>query len=397
MQRFLVEPVQQFAGANTRIKKPTEIAFFSYDSEHKLKPLDNESLRYYYPPFFNVPGHQENRFPVELSKGYDSFRQRDDSGDEHLDGLLDTLVESEKRNGKKTEVDFVTWRAPYEMEDGFEMNATCFQGTIYIEENHAYKAASRESQKARFSRNRGPPQDMAMFWGYKFETLSLLNKPWGETTREEIEGREDEVVDNYAQYCSICRTEIGGASMVIGGEVDGVLGYKPDDPQAPARWVELKTSKQPEHERDRWVLDKKLLKFWAQSFLLKFVPRQIHLSGIWLTDCSVPKIIIGFRSRDGKLLNIEEMNTQQIPSRIQQQGTYKWNGNICINFTGQFLDFLKHTIVGEGVWRIRREAKSTAIEVFRVEEQGTGNILTQNFIDHRKRLLAGEVKDGGLV
>lgn len=57
--------------------------------------------------------------------------------------------------------------------------------------------------------------------GYKFETLSLLNKPWGETTREEIEAREDEVVDNYAQYCSICRTEIGGASMVIGGEVDG--------------------------------------------------------------------------------------------------------------------------------------------------------------------------------
>ena len=127
MQRFLVEPVQQFAGANTRIKKPTvrlsgnhthweadhdqEIAFFSYDSEHKLKPLDNESLRYYYPPFFNIPGHQQdNRFPVDLSKGYDSFRQRDDSGDEHLDGLLDTLVEAETRNGKKTEVDLVTWR-----------------------------------------------------------------------------------------------------------------------------------------------------------------------------------------------------------------------------------------------------------------------------------------------
>jgi len=102
----------------------------------------------------------------------------------------------------------------------------------------------------------------------------------------------------------------------------------------------------------------------------------------------VPKIVIGFRSRDGKLLNIEELSTQQIPSRIQQQGTYKWNGNICINFTGQFLDFLKHMIVGEGVWRVRREAKSAAIEVFKVEEQGTGNILTQKFIDHRNRLLA---------
>ncbi|KAI5202215.1 rai1 protein [Aureobasidium subglaciale] len=380
MQRFLVEPVEQFAGANTRIKKPTELAYFSYDSEHKLKPLDNESLRYYYPPFFSFPGHQDNRFPFELSKGYDTFRQRDDSGDEHLDGLLDTLVEAETRNGKKTEVDIVTWRgmmtriltAPYELEDGAKADPLIYNS--FIEENHAYKTASKEAQKARFSRNRGPPQDMAMYWGYKFETLSLLNKPWGETSREEIEGREDEVVDNYAQYCSICRTEIGGTSMVIGGEVDGVLGYKPDDPQAPARWVELKTSKQPEHERDRWVLDKKLLKFWAQSFLL-----------------NVPKIVIGFRSRDGKLLNIEELSTQQIPSRIQREGTYKWNGNTCINFTSQFLAFLKHTIVGEGIWRIRREAKSAAIEVFKVEESGTGKILTQNFIDHRNSMFAGAV------
>jgi len=93
-----------------KLIKTQEIAFFSYDTEHRLKPFDNESLKYYYPPFFNVPGHQDNRFPVDLSKGYNSFRQRDDSGDEHLDGLLDTLVEAEKRNGKKTEVDIVTWR-----------------------------------------------------------------------------------------------------------------------------------------------------------------------------------------------------------------------------------------------------------------------------------------------
>lgn len=85
------------------------------------------------------------------------------------------------------------------------------------------------------------------------------------------------------------------------------------------------------------------------------------------------------------------MNTQQIPSRVQQRGTYKWNGNICINFTGQFLEFLKQTIVGEGVWRIRREAKSAEIEVFKVEEQGTGSILTQKFIDWRNQLLAAEI------
>lgn len=47
-----------------------------------------------------------------------------------------------------------------------------------------------------------------------------------------------------------------------------VLGYKPDDPNEPARWIELKTSKLPAHDRDMQILDKKLLKFWAQSFLL---------------------------------------------------------------------------------------------------------------------------------
>lgn len=57
--------------------------------------------------------------------------------------------------------------------------------------------------------------------GYKFETLSLLEKSWSEVSRDQIEGREDEVVDNYAQYCSICKTGIGSTTMIIGGEVDG--------------------------------------------------------------------------------------------------------------------------------------------------------------------------------
>ena len=59
--------------------------------------------------------------------------------------------------------------------------------------------------------------------GYKFETLSLLPDPWHPTSREYIEGREDLVVSNYAQYCSVVRTGIGTTKMVIGGEVDAGL------------------------------------------------------------------------------------------------------------------------------------------------------------------------------
>ena len=39
-------------------------------------------------------------------------------------------------------------------------------------------------------------------------------------TRDEIEAREREVVSNKAQYCSVVRTGIGGAKIILGGEVD---------------------------------------------------------------------------------------------------------------------------------------------------------------------------------
>lgn len=61
--------------------------------------------------------------------------------------------------------------------------------------------------------------------GYKFETLSLLPVPWPEASREQIESREDEIVENYSQYCSICRTQIGSTSMLIAGEVDGGITH----------------------------------------------------------------------------------------------------------------------------------------------------------------------------
>lgn len=103
---------------------------------------------------FNLRHEDFDRFPIDLSRGYDTFRKRNDSPDEHLDGLLDTLVQSEKREGQKTEIDLITWRGmmtkvvfstkilelfprliiavqimtiPFENEEGFEMNATCFQ------------------------------------------------------------------------------------------------------------------------------------------------------------------------------------------------------------------------------------------------------------------------------
>lgn len=85
-----------------------------------------------------------------------------------------------------------------------------------------------------------PSQDMMAYWGklashpgfkrrgttsykfpgYKFETLSVLPTTWDAASREQIEGRIHEVVNNKAQYCSVVRTGFGKVKLVIGGEVD---------------------------------------------------------------------------------------------------------------------------------------------------------------------------------
>ena len=74
----------------------------------------------------------------------------------------------------------------------------------------------------------------------------------------------------------------------------------------------------------------------------------------------------------------------RIPGLVQQHGTFKWDGNACISNAAAFLDFLKKTVVGEGVWRIRRAPSRPDIEVVKVEESGTGQILKPSFVTWRQ-------------
>ena len=53
----------------------------------------------------------------------------------------------------------------------------------------------------------------------------MIPDTWAATPREVIENRENEIVDNYAQYCSIVKTGIGKSKLIIGGEVDAGKCY----------------------------------------------------------------------------------------------------------------------------------------------------------------------------
>jgi RAT1-interacting protein len=56
--------------------------------------------------------------------------------------------------------------------------------------------------------------------GYKFEALSLIPAAWDSVTREYIENRDQLVVNNAQQYCSVVQTGIGSTNLILGGEVD---------------------------------------------------------------------------------------------------------------------------------------------------------------------------------
>ncbi|KAL2786056.1 RAI1 like PD-XK nuclease-domain-containing protein [Aspergillus keveii] len=362
---FDIQPIGRFYGSSAAIRRPKEIACFSYDNQHSFR-LGDSSLRYYYPP----------QLPADLNRGFDTFQKLNDAADEHLDALLDTVIALERDTERRCEADIITWRgmmtkiltAPFDNMNGFEMNATCFQGTIFIEENNAYKNQQKQIQK----NQRMPPgmasQELMAYWGYKFETISVLDKTWDEATRSEIEGREDLVVNNNAQYCSVARTGIGHSRLVLGGEVDAIWDSKPDRKEDPINWVELKTSAEIRNDRDMLKYERKLLKFWAQSFLL-----------------GVPKIVVGFRDQEGIVRRLEEVETANIPSTVKKSGRGTWDGNICINFAAAFLEWLKTTIEEGGTWRLRKAEKSYVIEVFKVEETGTGDILSEAFLAWRTK------------
>ncbi|KAG5796901.1 hypothetical protein H9Q69_004075 [Fusarium xylarioides] len=366
--RFSVQPIGRFAGASQPVKRPKEFACFSYDDNHEFR-LDDSSLKYYYTP----------QLGADLSKGFDTFQKLDDTGDDHLDSLLKTIAAHEQETGKKIDANIVTWRgmmtkimaAPFDQMDGFEMNATLYQDCIFIEENNAYKIDSR-SNEGNNKRRRGPPLEVMQFWGYKFETLSTLPAPWAETSRDFIENRENEVVNNKAQYCSVVRTGIGKSILCLGGEVDAIWDSKPEEKGSPINWVELKTSVEIRNAGGIENFKRKLMKYWIQSFLL-----------------GVPRIVVGFRTQDGILVEAREMETHRIPDMVNADPNPKWNADMCVNFAATFLEWITENINDEGVWRIRREPQSPTIELFKVEETGHGDILSDEFKNWRIKLALG--------
>lgn len=298
-------------------QRPLPLISFSYNKGRELE-FSDAAMRYYVDP---PPG-------ADLGFGYDRWvRRPEEKG--RLDGLLRAISEARRRCTSDSVIGVVSWRgimtkiltAPYEDRDGWELNIMHKNGTLYFEE---FISDSRLKEKDDMT----PQQRVQTYYGYAFESWCTASRPdapsgWGGD------------VDTSIQWCRVVKTKLGDTRIVIGGEVDCVKNGGNSD-----LMVELKTSMNIRGHRDEERFEKKLLKFYFQSFLL-----------------GVPEIIVGFRTPNGKLTTVQSFKTLELPRMVRGKPN-AWDAQICLDWAEKFLTWVKKNVTSrivapESVWRVK--------------------------------------------
>ncbi|KIK55131.1 hypothetical protein GYMLUDRAFT_48077 [Collybiopsis luxurians FD-317 M1] len=342
-------------------QQPTPLISFSYTPEHILQ-FDESSLKYYHPPPPNA----------QLGYGYERWIRRPEERS-RIDSLLEAVdrvtdPEGTGKDGRQRKLDLgdvgvVAWRgvvtriltAPYEDRDRFDMNVMLVNGTLYLEE-HRTEAQLKEKN------NLKPQQRKMMYHGYAFESYcttdtpsaSSLKQPAISQSRRDPPGWGGDVNTN-EQWCSVVRTKLGNTKIIIGGEVDCVQGqYK----GTTDTFVELKTSMSIRGVADEIKFEKKLLKFYFQSFLL-----------------GVPKIVVGFRTPSGELMTTQSLQTIQLPRMVREKAASRgpsdanniWNPSLCLAWCYNFLTYLRKSIREPEDDPTKKEDKSLSAEEANIE------------------------------
>lgn len=360
------------------LRQPRELFSFSIDTNNAIHD-DNRSLNYYYFPDSTFEKSSGETSLTDLNLGFKEFIEKDESKPMHLDQLLKSIIVYEKSTNQKVKADIITFRGimtkllclPYTKNEDIDLNIIVFDEHIFIEEDHELKKSKERPMNDR--------DKLMCYWGYKFEALTTLNKPWAQASRDEINKRGDDVVNNIEQYISVVRTGIGSVKTILGGEVDCVQDYKPDsnsgeDPLP--HYMELKTTKVIRDDKDARNFERKLLKSWAQSFLL-----------------GVRKIIYGFRDDEGMLKSTEDYDTESIPAIIKSSDITnpknKWNGMDAISFYAAVLEWIKNTVSSEPdkAWRLQYKTSQDFVKLYEVEDpqehSKIKNFLLKDFVDWR--------------
>ncbi|KAJ6623977.1 RAI1 like PD-XK nuclease-domain-containing protein, partial [Mycena sp. CBHHK59/15] len=310
-------------GPPPAFQKPTPLTSFSYTPARVLEFSDT-ALRFFVPPPRGA----------QLTHAYSRWTRRPETRP-RIDGLLRALSAAQRPPG----IGAVAWRgvmtkiltAPYEEREGWELNVMCVRGTLYFEE-HLSEERLQEKNDIE------PRHRQQMYFGYAFESYCTTDSPGGANVPQnpgDPPGWGGDV-DTNVQWCSVVRTKLGDTRMVIGGEVDCVRGLSYTG--GTDTFVELKTSLVIRGPSDEAKFERKLLKFYMQSFLL-----------------GVPEIFVGFRTPSGQVTTTQVFKTIEIP-RLVRGKAHAWDPVLCLRWGHEFLNFLKKQVGGQSetsVWRVK--------------------------------------------
>ncbi|TFK40441.1 RAI1 like PD-XK nuclease-domain-containing protein [Crucibulum laeve] len=329
--KTLTYPPQTPITKQTPFQLPTQVLSFSYSDQHELEFTDS-ALRYFVGPPLGA----------KLGYGYDRWVRKPDTRG-RIDALLRAIgkaKEDSKKRGMVEGVGVVCWRgvmtriltAPYEDRDGWEMNVMLVNGTLYFEEHLS-------DEKLKDKNNMAPRQRLQTYYGYAFESYCTSET---QTRRSSSSPSYPDApfgwsgdVNTNVQWCSVVRTKLGDTRMIIGGEVDCVRGKYTGKTDS---FVELKTSMTIRGAQDEARFEKKLLKFYFQSFLL-----------------GVPEIFVGFRTPAGVVITTQSFKTMELP-RLVRGKPGAWDPLVCLAWGHRFLTFLRDVVQQQGntpVWRAK--------------------------------------------
>lgn len=375
-------------GNTTALKQPKEVGYYSRTQQEEYLINDDVNLRYYYLPDSDLEKG------VDLSAGVNKFRDVPFKDRCSLRGLLQTVMDGEKKKNKKTAADIITFRGIMSklirssMEpptfNNVNLRIVSFDGQLFIKDVSDTVAKTDNNNNSKPMGNR---QQLDTYSGYKFEGISTLSQPLPFVERTIVEKRPKKILNNGDEYITVVRTGVGNCRMVLGAEVDCIFDFKEENKDNLKHYTELKCSKQISTTADVSRFEKKLFRAWLQCFLV-----------------GIPRIIYGFRDDRYMLKTVEEFSTEEVPVILKANNPQL--GQSCldsIKWYGLFSEWLLKIIPrdDEDIDNIRAFSlvfENNHLRLAEIEEthaeydslvNGDG-ILTQEFKDWRKSLRSAQ-------
>ncbi|AAW44182.1 enzyme regulator, putative [Cryptococcus deneoformans JEC21] len=277
---------------------------------------DDASMAYYSPAPIGC----------NLTEGFERRIEREDE-EEHLDGLVESLewLITRGRKGER-KGGIITWRGmltrlitmPYETRDPWEMTAIALDGSVYLElwDPPEEKAKRKREQSA---------WEKQGYMGYAYESFSTIPQEGRPGNGPEGWGGD---VNTNVQWANVVRSAIGEIPLCIAGEVDCVKAEPGSPNPGLSGCMELKTNKVIQHPGHEAMFHKKLLKHWAQSWLL-----------------GIPEVVVGFRDDDGILRSQTTFDTAKIPYLVEVLNKPSWSPNRCLQSLHSVCSFLTKNVL----------------------------------------------------